>query len=249
METVQSPVPWLVDARTCCWVGKEGCQHTEETVWLWAIIPMAESIRSQIFHVLSCAELYCTIFLLWSGCKRYFWFMHLNESARFVFIVFPFLDVRALPGKFKFFCCCWVFWVYAFSIFQELEQCWFFFAAVKQYVCIDRMTNAAFVTCKKWMCPELHWRCLLQYSPYAQSLFLILDGPRCQIVMCGSHLHISPCISSCNDYFLTVWNRFLPEKLTGFQVVKKFLAFYGTRRLSTTFTSAHRLSLSLASSI
>ena len=41
----------------------------------------------------------------------------------------------------------------------------------------------------------------------------------------------------------------LLEKLTVFQLVKKFLAFYGTRRFITAFTSAHHLSLSCASSI
>jgi len=37
------------------------------------------------------------------------------------------------------------------------------------------------------------------------------------------------------------------EKLTGFQLVNKFPAFYGTRRFITAFTSAHHLSLSWAS--
>jgi len=40
--------------------------------------------------------------------------------------------------------------LHAFSTFQELEQCWYFFAAGKQYVCVHRMANTAFVTCKKW---------------------------------------------------------------------------------------------------
>jgi len=34
------------------------------------------------------------------------------------------------------------------------------------------------------------------------------------------------------------------EKLTGFQLVKKFPAFYGTRKFITAVTSAHYLSLS-----
>jgi len=34
------------------------------------------------------------------------------------------------------------------------------------------------------------------------------------------------------------------EKLTGFQLVKKFPTFYGTRRFINTFTSARHLSLS-----
>jgi hypothetical protein len=37
---------------------------------------------------------------------------------------------------------------------------------------------------------------------------------------------------------LTAWSRVLLEKLTGFQVVKKFPAFYGTRRFITAITSA-----------
>ena len=47
---------------------------------------------------------------------------------------------------------------------------------------------------------------------------------------------------------LTPW-RFLPEKLTGFQLVKKFPIFYGTQRFITTFASARHLSLSHASLI
>ena len=43
--------------------------------------------------------------------------------------------------------------------------------------------------------------------------------------------------------------RVLPEKLTGSQLVKKFPAFHGTRRLIAAFTSARHLSLSCASSI
>ena len=43
---------------------------------------------------------------------------------------------------------------------------------------------------------------------------------------------------------LTPWSTVLLEKLTGSQLVKKFNAFYGTRRLITAFTSARLLSLS-----
>ena len=41
----------------------------------------------------------------------------------------------------------------------------------------------------------------------------------------------------------------LLEKLTGLQLVKKFLAFYGTQRFITTLTSVRHPSLSLASPI
>ena len=50
-------------------------------------------------------------------------------------------------------------------------------------------------------------------------------------------------------YFLTPWSRVLLEKLTGFQPVKKFPAFYGTPRFITAFTSARHLSLSSSISI
>ena len=48
---------------------------------------------------------------------------------------------------------------------------------------------------------------------------------------------------------LTPWSRVLLEKLTGFQLVKKFPALYGTRRFITAFTSARHMSLSMSSSI
>jgi hypothetical protein len=50
-------------------------------------------------------------------------------------------------------------------------------------------------------------------------------------------------------YLLTPWSRVLLEKLTGLQLVKKFPAFYGTRRFITAHTSARHLSQSWASSI
>ena len=50
-------------------------------------------------------------------------------------------------------------------------------------------------------------------------------------------------------YIFTPWSRVLLEKLIGFQLVKKFPAFYGTRRFIITFTSALQLSLSRANSM
>ena len=50
-------------------------------------------------------------------------------------------------------------------------------------------------------------------------------------------------------YLRTSWSRVLLEKLTGFQLVKKFPAYWGTRRFITAVTSARHLSLSSASSI
>jgi len=45
-------------------------------------------------------------------------------------------------------------------------------------------------------------------------------------------------------YLVTPWSRVLLEKLTDFKLVKKFPAFYATRRFFTPFTSARHLSLS-----
>ena len=50
-------------------------------------------------------------------------------------------------------------------------------------------------------------------------------------------------------YSLNPLSRGLLEKLTGFQLIKKFPAFYEIWRVITTFTSAHHLSLSSARSI
>ena len=50
-------------------------------------------------------------------------------------------------------------------------------------------------------------------------------------------------------YSLIPWSRVLLEKLTGSQLVKKFPAFYGTRRFITALTSARHLSQSRARSI
>ena len=50
-------------------------------------------------------------------------------------------------------------------------------------------------------------------------------------------------------YLLTPRSRVLPEQLTGLQLVKKFSAFHGTRRLITALTSLRHLSLFWASPI
>jgi hypothetical protein len=43
---------------------------------------------------------------------------------------------------------------------------------------------------------------------------------------------------------ISPWKAVLLEKLTSLQLVKKFTAFYGTRKFITAFTSACHLSLS-----
>jgi hypothetical protein len=58
-----------------------------------------------------------------------------------------------------------------------------------------------------------------------------------------------PYFINLESYSLTPRSRGLPEKLTGLQLVKKFLAFCGTRRFFTAFTKARHLSLSWTRSI
>jgi hypothetical protein len=60
---------------------------------------------------------------------------------------------------------------------------------------------------------------------------------------------VNKCLFVILTYLLTPWSRVVLEKLTGLQLVKKFPAFYGTRRFITAFTSVRHLSLSLASTI
>jgi hypothetical protein len=45
-------------------------------------------------------------------------------------------------------------------------------------------------------------------------------------------------------FLFTAWSTLLLEKQTGSKLVKKFPAFYGTRKFITAFTRAHHLSLS-----
>ena len=51
------------------------------------------------------------------------------------------------------------------------------------------------------------------------------------------------------DFLITMWSGVLFDRLTDFQLVKKFPTFYGTQRFITTFRSAPHLSLSWAISI
>ena len=57
------------------------------------------------------------------------------------------------------------------------------------------------------------------------------------------------CVCLCGLSVFTSWSRVLLEKLTGFQLVKKLPAFFGSRMFITAFKSPRHLSLSWASSI
>ena len=50
-------------------------------------------------------------------------------------------------------------------------------------------------------------------------------------------------IGNSLTYSLTPWSRVLLQKLTGLQLVKKFPAFYGTRRFITAVTNVRHYTL------
>ena len=76
------------------------------------------------------------------------------------------------------------------------------------------------------------------------SLFKYVCVCVCVCVCVHTHKH-----THTLTYLLTPWCRVLLEKLAGLQLVKKFPAFYGTRRFITAFTSFRHPSLSWASPI
>ena len=76
----------------------------------------------------------------------------------------------------------------------------------------------------------------MRYYKYRSSLFVDMWHSPLQTVLLLT-------------YLLTPWCTVLLEKLTGLQLVKKFLAFHGTRMFITVHTSVRHLSLSWASLI
>jgi hypothetical protein len=64
-------------------------------------------------------------------------------------------------------------------------------------------------------------------------------------VKAGLHSEVTSDIFNANREFITYsMDRVFLEKLTDFQLVKKFSAFYGTRRFIAAFTSDRHLCLS-----
>jgi hypothetical protein len=79
--------------------------------------------------------------------------------------------------------------------------------------------------------------------------FKILQGST-RLQYRNTHQHFNKLVTTKQPYLLTYsMEQVLLEKLTGLQLVKKFPAFYGTRRFLTALTSALHVSLSWASPI
>jgi len=81
----------------------------------------------------------------------------------------------------------------------------------------------------------------MEYDCSASCIILLAPLPHCTF--------IATCNSSACTCLLTACSTVLLEKLTCFQLVKKFPAFHGTWRFITAFTTARHLSLSSVSSI
>ena len=76
-----------------------------------------------------------------------------------------------------------------------------------------------------------------------------VSKPLPEVYNATSQRRLTVSTSPIYTYLLTPWCRVLLEKLTSLQLVKKFPAFYGTRRFLTALTSVRYLSLSCASPI
>jgi hypothetical protein len=82
----------------------------------------------------------------------------------------------------------------------------------------------------------------------SQSFGVVSDeGASLCVFKCNRLFRVYVCVIKTKinlNYLLTPRSRVLLERLTGFQLVKKFPSFYGTRKFITAFTSARLLSLS-----
>ena len=85
--------------------------------------------------------------------------------------------------------------------------------------------------------------------PITQAKHLVLSSIRILMNPVPNHMDGSVLWTCILTYLLTPWCRVLLGKLTGLQLVKKFPAFYGTRRFITAFTCFRHPSLSCANPI
>ena len=89
---------------------------------------------------------------------------------------------------------------------------------------------------KLWTSAQLIWT---KYFYWVCNRMMVVGRAFCMVFV----------LQRRTDYLLTPWCRVLLEKLTGLRLVKKFPAFYGTRRFITALTSVRHLSLSWANPI
>ena len=144
--------------------------------------------------------------------------------------------------------------------------------------CVTRRFIAAFITSHKWLYPKPHecnpqpphthflktsfnlshpsvsWssKWFLFFKFFEWYLLRTSQLPRPACVACPVEWVYFNRITGIlwwSAYLLTPWSRVLLEKLASLQLIKKFPAFYGTRRFLTAPTCPRHLSLSWASPI
>jgi hypothetical protein len=85
---------------------------------------------------------------------------------------------------------------------------------------------------------------------YYVTSHLVLSVEPCYVITVKYNTYLLTCLLTyLLTYLHTSWSWVLLDSLTGSQPVKKFPAFYGTRRFITAFTRVHHLSLYFARSI
>ena len=89
-----------------------------------------------------------------------------------------------------------------------------------------------------------HFFYLLPPTPHLNLSRGLRSGTYIKLQYGHSHLRSLYFFPSLYYYLLTPWSMVILEKLASLQLVKKFPAFYGTRRFLTALTSARHLSLS-----
>jgi len=104
---------------------------------------------------------------------------------------------------------------------------------------------------RPWISKPMIFVILLWPSRYISGLKLDYDKPHLvQFIIYLSSCLLTYLFTYLLTYLLThshthiPWSRILLEKPTGCQVVKKYSAFYGSRRFITAFTRVRHLSLS-----
>jgi len=85
---------------------------------------------------------------------------------------------------------------------------------------------------------------ILKICPWDEGVFPYIQYPPHHAYQTAGETNEHLLQHSTTYYLLTQWSRVLLEKLTGFQLIKKFPTFYGTQRFITAVTSVRHLSLS-----
>ena len=126
------------------------------------------------------------------------------------------------------------------SLPADSQQCWYLFIMtiqssvvsigfnIKISLLLDHWVSVHYLMWQMCCWGHTPWSTIATFLPYLNPLHLIpsvIHSPQCLKLHCASE----------HSLINTNYNRQSPEKLTSPQLVKKFPAFYGTRRFITLF--------------